>query len=313
MKKIVVFALIAIMALSFTGCSKGGADYMPYGLSFGDSIPECVSKNKNFPDVNPDDGGYVSEYESISNKFFSEHFGVDENIVFTHSCLQYVFGAEKELETILIMTRTDMLSDALKAYNSLNRYYEEELATKGITNEKKNADSGILSRSTTSFETEEVIVVVNLLELEGYCTIVSEIHHPSYEIPRKHVVSTAILERAVSSTRYSSGVFSITLGELVNSAMSDYSIEYLSAEEAISKGHLNESEIDSSIDTDYLYVAVISGDAMQNPDFPYMTTYEESAAVVWMIFDESDNLLNSGVELCNNLRTCAILLMTSTF
>ena len=80
MKKIVVFALIAIMALSFTGCSKGGADYMPYGLSFGDSIPECVSKNKNFPDVNPDDGGYVSEYESISNKFFSEHFGVDENI-----------------------------------------------------------------------------------------------------------------------------------------------------------------------------------------------------------------------------------------
>ena len=41
--------------------------------------------------------------------------------------------------------------------------------------------------------------------------------------------------------------------------------------------------------------------------------YEEEAVKVWMVFDENDELLNSGVTLCNNLQTCAILLMTSSY
>ncbi|MBQ7302188.1 MAG: hypothetical protein IJW89_01235 [Clostridia bacterium] len=147
-------------------------------------------------------------------------------------------------------------------------------------------------------------------EMTYVCSKCGNTYTESFE---KHVVPTSVLDNALSNAKYYSSVFSISVGKLVNSAMDNYKIKYLTGEEAIAEGYLSESDIDSSIDVNYLYYAVISGDSMVNPDIPYMTVYEKEAVKVWMIFDENDELLNSGVALCNNLRTCAIMLMTSTY
>lgn len=140
----------------------------------------------------------------------------------------------------------------------------------------------------------------------------------TYEsIKEKHIIPTPVLDKALSESKYYKNPFSISVGKLVNSAMDSYSITYYSGEEAVSKGYLSKSKIDNSIDLDKdldnLYYAIISGDAMLNPEVPYMTKSEERAVEVWMLFDENDNLLNSGVTLCRNLQTCAIILMTRSY
>ena len=90
--------------------------------------------------------------------------------------------------------------------------------------------------------------------------------------------------------------------------MRSYEVKYISGEEAISKGYL---EIEGSdLDVNNLYFAIISGDTIKNPDLPYMSEYEEFAATVWMLFDENDNLQQSGVTVCQSLHNCAILIMT---
>lgn len=127
----------------------------------------------------------------------------------------------------------------------------------------------------------------------------------------KHVVPTEVLEETLANTRYQSSVFSISVEKLVEQAMDNYKVTYYSGEEAIEKGLVQESEIDASVDINYLYYGVISGDTMMNPEIPYMTRYEEKAIEVWMVFDESDQLVSSGITLCSNLQTCAILLMSS--
>ncbi len=149
---------------------------------------------------------------------------------------------------------------------------------------------------------------------QGEMTYVCSQCGDTYTEPiERHVVSRTILDESLSNIKYRSSIFTISIGKLVNSAMSDYKIEYFTGEEAIEKGYLSESDIDSSIDINYLYYAIISGETMQNPDVPYMTTYEEEAVIAWLLFDENDQLKNSGVALCGNLQTCAILLMSSSY
>ena len=137
--------------------------------------------------------------------------------------------------------------------------------------------------------------------------------HTYVESYTKHIVPTSVLDKALTNSRYYNSPFSITVGKLVNSAMDNYKIKYLTGEEAIAQRYLSKNQIDSSIDIDYVYYAIISGDSMVNPDIPYMTEYEKEAVKVWMVFDENDELLNSGVTLSSNLETCAIILMTSSY
>lgn len=129
----------------------------------------------------------------------------------------------------------------------------------------------------------------------------------------KHVVPSNVLDAAVSNAKYNASPFSISVGKLVNSAIDNYSMKHYTGEEAISKGYLKRNQIDSSVDVDYLYCSIISGETMINPDIPYLTEYEQEAVKVWMLFDENDELLNYGVELCENLETYAILMMTSSY
>ena len=150
-------------------------------------------------------------------------------------------------------------------------------------------------------------------EMTYVCSKCDDTYTEPIEKLEKHVVPNSVLDNALSNAKYYSSPFSISVGKLVNSAMDNYKIKYLTGEEAIAEGYLSESDIDSSINIDNLYYAIISGDSMVNPDIPYMTEYEEEAVKVWMVFDENDELLNSGVTLCNNLQTCAILLMTSSY
>ena len=126
------------------------------------------------------------------------------------------------------------------------------------------------------------------------------------------VVSKTDLDNALFSSKYYSDPFSISVDKLVNAAMDGYKVTYMTGKESIEKGYVQESQIDESIDLDCFYYAVIAGDTMVNPDIPYMTEYEEEAVSVWMYFDENGNLLTSGVDLCENLSTCAIIIMTSS-
>lgn len=124
-------------------------------------------------------------------------------------------------------------------------------------------------------------------------------------------IPTSVLDEALSNVRYYSNPFSIKLGQLVNSAMPDYQIKYLTCQEAIEQGYVLESEIDSEVNRDKFYYAIISGETQVNPNIPYLTEYEEEAAKVWLLFDDNNNLANSGVQLCTNLETCAIIIMTN--
>ena len=150
-------------------------------------------------------------------------------------------------------------------------------------------------------------------EMTYICSKCGDTYTEPIEKLEKHIVPTPVLDNALSNAKYYSSPFSISVGKLVNSALDNYKIKYLTGEEAMAEGYISESDLDSSIDINYLYYAIISGDSMVTPDFPYMTEYEKEAVKVWMIFDEKDELLNSGVTLCSNLQTCAILLMTSSY
>lgn len=129
----------------------------------------------------------------------------------------------------------------------------------------------------------------------------------------KSSIPTSVLDENLSNVRYSSSPFSITVGKLVNSAMDGYKIKYLTCDEAIAEGYLNEDEIDAEVNRDKFYFAIISGETMVNPSIPNMTEHEDEAVIAWMIFSDDNKMVNSGVTLCDNLETCAIILMTSTY
>lgn len=129
----------------------------------------------------------------------------------------------------------------------------------------------------------------------------------------KHILSTEVLDAALSKAKYHVSSFSISVGKLVNAAMDYYEIEYLTGEEAIAQGYLSTNNIDETINIDNLYYAIISGDCMQNPAYPYMTEYEQAAVTGWLLFDDNDKLMKSGISVCENLHTCAVFIMTSSY
>ena len=135
---------------------------------------------------------------------------------------------------------------------------------------------------------------------------------PIAKLVRK-TIPTEVLDQTLSDVKYYSNPFSISLGRLVNAAMDGYKIEYQTGEEAISNGHLSASQFDSTVDINNVYFAIISGDTMMNPDIPYMTEYEKEAVKAYMIFDDNGVFQEAGVKLCENLETCAILIMTTSY
>lgn len=174
-----------------------------------------------------------------------------------------------------------------------------------------------LSGCSCDHEYNSTGIIEPTYETEGEetftCSKCGDTYTVQIERRTQPVVPTSVLDAALSDAKYYASPFSISIGELVNSAMDNYQVEYLRGEDAIAKGYLSESDIDSSVDINYLYYAIISGDTMLNPDIPYMTEYEAEAVQVWMIFDENNNCQNSGVTLCNNLETCAMLLMSYSY
>lgn len=157
------------------------------------------------------------------------------------------------------------------------------------------------------------ILTVSIVLIASACNQTIDKNPDLKKESEQPTISTSVLDEALSNSKYYCDPFSISVGKLVNSAMDSYKITYLTGKEAIEKGYLSESEIDESVNLDYLYYAIISGDTMVNPDIPYMTEYEDEAAKVWMVFDEKENFLTSGVSLCENLSTCAIIIMTSSY
>lgn len=126
-----------------------------------------------------------------------------------------------------------------------------------------------------------------------------------------HIIPADTLNEAFSYIKYESGIFSMYIGELVQKAMSNYKVRFLTAEEAIKEGYVKRSDFDSDVDLDYVYYVFVSGDVMMNPDIPYYTTYFDRAIAGSLLFDENDNLEYYSISLCDSLKTCAILLMSS--
>lgn len=154
-----------------------------------------------------------------------------------------------------------------------------------------------------SYESAGVMTYVCSLCNDTYTETIAKLEKPS--------VPTTVLDSAISKARYQSSMFSISVAELVNSAMDSYEITYLTGEEAVENGYI--SKENDSVNLDYVYYGIISGEAMSNPNIPHMTTYESEAVKVLMLFDENHQLQESTVSLCDNLETCAIILMTSTY
>lgn len=175
-----------------------------------------------------------------------------------------------------------------------------------------NADSAKPSECEHSYTS--VITKEATYDAEGEmtysCTKCDSTYTEAIAKLEKHVVPASVLDSTVSSAKYYVSAFSISVAELVNSAMTNYELKHYTAEEAIEKGLLKKSDIGSSVDINYVYYSIVSGDTLLNPEIPYWTEYEEEAIKVWMIFNEDDELVNCGVELCKNLETCAIILMT---
>ena len=131
------------------------------------------------------------------------------------------------------------------------------------------------------------------------------------EKKEKHIVPTSILDETLSNIKYSNDTFSIPLEKLFNRAMDGYEIQYLTGEEAIAQGYLSQSQIANSVDINYVYYAIISGNTMVTPDSS-SSRYEEEAIKALMIFDENDQLLNSSVTLCRRLELCANIIFMRT-
>lgn len=143
------------------------------------------------------------------------------------------------------------------------------------------------------------------------CSECGDTYSETIEKLVRRTLSTTVLDAALSSIRYYSGPFSISLGNLIPAAMEDYNIQYYTGEDAIEKGYISKRDFDSSVDINNVYYAVVSGNTMVNPDIPYLTNYVAGAVKTSMIFDDNDQLVSANVTLCSNLQTCAILLMTS--
>ena len=130
-------------------------------------------------------------------------------------------------------------------------------------------------------------------------------------LPTTHTISKSVLDRAIRSFKLTTGIWTISLQNLIVAAIPDYEITYYKGEEAISEGFVSESEIDavatSSYDLDYVYFAVVSGDTMTNPSLKYVTKYEENAVRIIMIFDQNDQLIDGGYYICDSLSTFALL------
>ena len=126
----------------------------------------------------------------------------------------------------------------------------------------------------------------------------------------KSSISTEVLDKTLSNCKYRSDPFSISVGKLVNYAVDDYKIKWFHGQEVIDKGYVSENDIPQTADVDNLYFAIISGEAMINPEIPYMREHEEEAVKAWLLFDNNQNLIDSGIKLCGNLETCAIIIMT---
>ena len=126
-----------------------------------------------------------------------------------------------------------------------------------------------------------------------------------------HIIPTDTVNEAFSYIKYESGIFSMYLGDLVQKGIKNYKLQYFTAEEAIEKGYMKRSDFGSDVDLDYVYYVLVAGDVMVNPDIPYYTTYFEKAIAGTMVFDENDELAEYSISICESLRTCAILLMSS--
>jgi len=148
-------------------------------------------------------------------------------------------------------------------------------------------------------------------QMEYACSKCGDAYTETIAKKEHHIIPTDTLNEAFSYIKYESGIFSIYLGELVQKAISNYKVRYLTAEEAIKEGYVKRSEFGSDIDLDYVYYVFVSGDVMVNPDIPYYTTYYDRAIAGSLLFDENDNLAEYSISMCESLKTCAILLMSS--
>ena len=146
-------------------------------------------------------------------------------------------------------------------------------------------------------------------DMEYFCKKCNDIYHEA--IPKKelHIISTTRLHEVFSDLKFNNGMFSIHLDELVRKAVGNYNIEFVHGEEAIKEGYLNKSDLGSNIDVNDVYYVVVSGDVMVNPELPYYTIYTNSAIKGWIQFDANDNPIDCNITLCEDLKTCAILLM----
>ena len=129
-----------------------------------------------------------------------------------------------------------------------------------------------------------------------------------------HTISTEVLTDAFASTIFSfpSSVTNsddglkiehkyALVGHIVTAAMDKFDIRYLTGKDAVAQGYLSKDELDDSVDLNYVYYAIVSGDMAFSPEYLDNTEYNEEAVKCWMVFDEDDQLQDYHIDLCLDL------------
>lgn len=120
---------------------------------------------------------------------------------------------------------------------------------------------------------------------------------------------------ALYDSRFYSGDFSISFGELLPECCADYEINYTAYNKA-KNDYLEEDDITDLEEGDYKqyldnsYFVTVSGMVMENPQLPNLLKKQDEIVTLLILFDKNDEAVSYQiVNCCSQLETCAILLM----
>lgn len=114
-------------------------------------------------------------------------------------------------------------------------------------------------------------------------------------VPSVWTPDKEIMAKAIGDCRFQYGALSEQLIKLLPYCFNNYSISYISAEEAVSKGNISRDAFNEEYNFDYAYVAFISGNLLPNIDLAAYSIYTENAVIVIVYFDENGNTRHSKI------------------
>ena len=138
-------------------------------------------------------------------------------------------------------------------------------------------------------------------------------HSKEKSAAKKLSISSNTVTRDFMNVYYKTNIgFGIGMDQLLSSAFQQKNIKVYSLNEAIREEKI--SIPDDSDLNDYppeqIFVVIVSGEVILNPELQFYTRYNEMAAYCVMIYNSTGELEDYDLLLSSDLQGCAALLMT---